>query len=263
MGTNRVLDSRDYNDKNSVLYRGAIDKSKLFDTRPPKEENTENQTKTDYYNLFGVMVKSILNNSGVETMLVFIKSNVEEDVLAAIADNKTMNMPSQEVMAKTAEIIQGTDDFDYEIAFVVATDGTTSTIIEGVNQYVELDPVYIELQNAGKTTSFDVHTHNPNVKKNPNGTITANDHNPSGTPGGSPTGDYANRSLQEANDDVNQPSWVIGINHIVGGVQNDKPVKIITFYNSGGQIYQMAWDNFQGLINNVTLDIIIKKLQKR
>jgi len=215
-----------------------------------------------YYNLSGVMVKSVPNASNL-IVIVFTTSNNETDMLTAIKNNKTINLPSQEVMDKTNKIIELTDDYDYEHGFVVATDGTTSTIEEGYGQSVPFDPGYDELQRAGKTTSFDVHTHNENIKRNTDKTIhSANDYNPSGIAGNKPTGDYYNRSLQEAEGDVKQPSWVIGTNTIVNGAENKKPVKIITFYNSKGQVHQMNWNIFQTLINNITIDFMFRKVTK-
>jgi RHS repeat-associated protein len=162
--------------------------------------------------------------------------------------------PSQDVMTASNKAIQNTDNTRNEYGFVAATDGSTSTIQTNNDPgSVQLGPGYQELEGQGKQTSFDVHIHPDKATINTNGTFTADDPNPSGTPG-QQGDDFGYRTMKENNGQVSEPSWVIGTQTTVtnnNDVINKYQIRVVTFYKSTGIVGQMDWTKFQNIVNKI------------
>ena len=168
--------------------------------------------------------------------------------------SSSIEKPSVDVMNAANTAVSNTDATGYENGFVAATDGTTSSNQTNNNDgSVKLGPGYQELEGQGKQTSFDVHTHPNKVTINPNGTYTADDPNPSGTPG-QPGADYGYRGMKESNGQVNEPSWVVGTQTTVtdnNGTMITNQTKVVTFYRSTGVVGQMNWVKFQKTVSKI------------
>ncbi len=167
--------------------------------------------------------------------------------------SSSIEKPSTSTMTAATTAINNTNATGNEHGFVVATDGSTSSIVTDNNSgSVQLAPAYNEVQTLGNTPAFDVHTHPNTVVINPDGTYTVSDPNPSGTPGDPNVYyDYGYRKLQETNNQITEPSWILGskINSVTNGTPDRTPV--VTFYRSTGVIGQVKWANFVKVVNKI------------
>jgi len=192
---------------------------------------------TDFYNLKGQQVKHV-EDGKTDKKLVLTTSKKEADVNKAIAAGEVVAVPSNEVISKMDEAYSNTEKSGKENGFVVATDGTTSAMKEGKTASVRLGSSYNELEDAGKTTSYDVHTHPNDVDANGE-IVGVGKPNPSGA-----DGDVGSYGKDGAND---SPSVVLGYDvnkttttsQIGGTTRTDTTVtKQVGFYNASGQVGQ-------------------------
>lgn len=192
---------------------------------------------TDFYNLKGQHVKHI-EDGKTDKKLVLTTSKKEADVNSAIDKGQVVNVPSNEVIAKMDEAYSSTEKTGKENGFVVATDGTTSTMKEGSESSVRLSGKYNELEDAGKTSSYDVHTHPNGVDANGE-IVDVGAPKPSGA-----TGDVGSYGKDGPND---SPSVVLGYevtktttsSQIGGTTRTDTNITPqVGFYNGSGQVGQ-------------------------
>jgi hypothetical protein len=212
----------------------------------------------DYYNEYCKKIGTDGNNDGKQ-YIVIDKNEAKEIKKTDKAGGTTQRSdvksailkPSQDVMSFSNKAIQNTDNTGYEHGFVAATDGSTSSMqTNNDSGSVQLRPGYQELEGQGKQTSFDVHLHPDKVTINSDGTFTADDPNPSGTPG--KTGaDFGYRIMKEYNGQVSEPSWVIGTQTTVtnnNGFVSSNQIRVVTFYRSTGIVGQINWAKFQNIV---------------
>ncbi|MGX7668863.1 DUF6443 domain-containing protein [Flavobacterium pedocola] len=213
---------------------------------------------TDFYNLKGQQVKHV-EDGKTDKKLVLTTSKKEGDVNNAIDKGQVINVPSNEVISKMDAAYAATEKSGKENGFVVATDGTTSSMKEGGEASVRLGSKYDELAEAGKTSSYDVHTH-------PNGTdangeiVDVGAPNPSGTIGADGTGtkDIGSYGKDGPND---SPSVVLGYDvtkttttsQIGGTTRTDTTVtRKIGFYNGSGQVGQpVNYKDFKKAVDKI------------
>ncbi len=166
---------------------------------------------------------------------------------------------SKDIMAAADNAVAGQDNTGFEHGFAAATDGSTSSLINnGKDGAVSLGPGYQELETAGKTSSFDVHTHPKDFKDNGNGTFTATVPEPSGTAGKKGgDGDYNYRGLKEGQGKATTAnSWVIGTRTTAtqtatGALVPSTTTKQVSFYNNSGTVKTMEWRDFKKLADKV------------
>lgn len=162
----------------------------------------------DYYNTSGVYIGTNGIDDGMRYLVLddaevkAVKKTNKEGKTTSTSDVKSaISVPSNEVIGTAEEALKQSKTNEH--GFVVATDGTTSSIIAGTKNSVQLGPGYIELENNGKETSFDVHIH-PFEYSVVDGMAKYNNSEPSDP------ADITYRRLKEYNNEVNQPSWIIG-----------------------------------------------------
>lgn len=202
---------------------------------------------TDYYNLDGEKVKHD-DDGKTDKKIVLTTSSKAAKVDKAIASGEVVAAPSNAVIAKMDEVYKKTEETGNEYGFVVATDGSTSNLKTSNNsEMVRLGSSYRELENDGKTSSYDVHSH-PNTM-DASGQIAENGvgaPGPSGTKGGTPgkKGDTDSYGKDGPNDN---PSIVLGYSVLktttsnqIGGTSRTITdiTKQIGFYTGAGQVGQ-------------------------
>jgi RHS repeat-associated protein len=169
----------------------------------------------------------------------------------------TVEIPSQQVIDMGDDAFKETDKNGNEHGFVVAADGTTSSMLTNEsNNSVQLGPGYVELESQGKQTSFDVHTHPAAFNQISETQYESGDPNPSGTSGVTGPGDYGYRLTKETNNQVTQSSWILGFRTTAtnnNGQVTPLSTKMITTYNSSGVKYQTTWNNFKHSVNTVKI----------
>jgi RHS repeat-associated protein len=172
-----------------------------------------------------------------------------------------ISLPSGSVMTMTQRAISETRASGNEHGFVVGVDGTTSDLLtNNLQGEVSLGPGYSQLEELGVQTAFDVHTH-------PEGEI-GEDYFVStdiisGTPGVfSMDNDFGVRLFRENNNQVTEPSWVIGTRNNVSimrtstqiggsGERRESSITYVIFYDSQGEVSRMQWSQFVELVNNI------------
>jgi len=130
---------------------------------------------TDIFNMKGVKIGSDGVNNGAK-MLVTDKNEAKQ--IEKTKGNVDLNnvksgvaVPSNEVISKMDSAYASSESTGKENGFVVATDGTTSSMKEGSKNKVNLGVKYDEVAANGKTSSYDVHVHplgnDPNKQGSP------------------------------------------------------------------------------------------------
>jgi RHS repeat-associated protein len=195
---------------------------------------------TDYYNLNGKMVKHVEDGKN-DKLLVLTDSRNEKKVDEAINKGEVAAVPSDAVIKAMDESYQKTETTGNEHGFVVATDGSTSSIKEGITGKVKLATNYEELANSGKTSSYDVHTHPTEITKDKRGNIL--DVPSVGAP--SPSGVSGDMGSYGKDGPNNRPSVVLGYEvqketqtQQIGGTTRTtwSVTKMVGFYNGSGQV---------------------------
>jgi RHS repeat-associated protein len=221
-------------------------------------------------NYFTVTGSWIATDMLKDTKQYVVLDQKEADFLSKVGvttpdfTRSAVEIPSQQVMNMGDEAFKKTSDIEkeYEYGFVVATDGTTSSMLTNENgNSVQLGTGYVELESQGKQTSFDVHTHPVGFTPIGQTQYEVGDPNPSGTPGITGTGDYRYRQAKEANRQVSQPSWVLGFNTTAtsaNGILAPNSTPVLTTYNSSGVKYQTNWNTFKNIVNTVKTIMNIK-----
>ena len=118
---------------------------------------------TDIFNMKGVKIGSDGVNNGAK-MLVTDKNEAKQ--IEKTKGNVDLNnvksgvaVPYNEVISKMDSAYASSESTGKENGFVVATDGTTSSMKEGSKNKVNLGVKYDEVAANGKTSSYDVHVH--------------------------------------------------------------------------------------------------------
>jgi len=155
---------------------------------------------TDYYNLKGKLVKHV-EDGLTDKKIVLTDSRKLTDVNESIAKGEVVSAPSDAVVSEMDEAYKETEATGNEHGFVVATDGSVSSMKEGDDHSVKLSTNYEELSNNGKTSSYDVHVH-PNVKDAKGEIVSVGAPSPSGKEGD--TGSYGKDGPNDS------PSAVLG-----------------------------------------------------
>lgn len=113
---------------------------------------------TDYYNQNGKHVKNVDDGSDAKVM-VMTTSKKADVVDAAIQSGQTGPVASDAALEQMDAAYDATAENGNERGFAVATDGTTSSMVEGETGEVDVVPARNELFTEGKTVAYDVHTH--------------------------------------------------------------------------------------------------------
>ena len=122
----------------------------------------------------------------------------------------------------------------------------------GVGQ-VSPGPGYIELEEQGKTTAYDVHNH-PTGSNDTNGTVSTNE--PSGVIGDKNiVGDYGYKRLKERQGAVTSPSIVIGTKNTQSVVKNEDTGKQTIKYSSERQA---IFYTSKGIVGRMELNKLIQ-----
>jgi RHS repeat-associated protein len=226
---------------------------------------------TDIFNLNGKKVGTDGVNNGVKLISLDkkttkeIKNSNANQIKEGLANNKysgLVNAPSNEVIQRSDQAYAGQKADGNERGFAVATDGTPSGLQVGDHGSIEtLGKAYDELVAAGKTTAFDVHTHDDDVVINMDGSFDATSAEPSGEPGvRSGEGDYGVRIIREGHGQVTQPSWVLGYTTKVTnttsqiGGQTTTSIsqnKTVTFYTGAGPVGNVDWAKFKKAVKRI------------
>jgi RHS repeat-associated protein len=214
---------------NPLIY---IDYDGMFATPP-----------TDFYNLNGDLVKHV-EDGKTDKKLVLTSSSREKAVEKAIDKGEVVAVPSNEVIDKMDEAYKLTEKTGNEHGFVVATDGTTSSMKEGVPGEVRLRSKYRELEDNNKTTSYDVHVHNNEFDSSGNITVPG-----APTPSIGKDADTGSYGKDGAN---NSPSVVLGYEVTttttqIGPVTSRTDItKQVGFYNDKGAVGKpIDYDKFK------------------
>jgi RHS repeat-associated protein len=212
-----------------------------------------------YFNLGGKEVKRIAQSGADVKKMVLTAGKGEKDVNTAIDKGQVVSVPSNEVISKMDAAYAATEKSGKENGFVVATDGTTSSMKEGKESIVVLASGYSELADAGKTSSYDVHVHPNEVDANGE-IIYAGEASPSGTvkSDGTATKDIGSYGKDGPND---SPSVVLGYDVTkttttsqIGGESRTSTTvtKQIGFYNGSGQVGQpVNYKDFKKAVNKI------------
>jgi RHS repeat-associated protein len=172
-----------------------------------------------------------------------------------------ISVPSSKVMNMTQEGILKTRETGNEHGFVVGTDGSTSGMqTDDLPGSVRLGPGYSQLEEKGIQTSFDVHMHGDGYI---DGDITYSTDNPSGNPGVfSMDNDFGVRLFRENNNQVTEPSWIIGTKNSISnirksdqiggeGERRENSTTYVIFYDGQGEVSRMEWNSFLKLIEKI------------
>lgn len=213
---------------------------------------------TDYYNQKGDHVKYV-DDGKTDKKMVLTNSSNSSKVDRAIDKGEVVSVPSNKVISQMDSAYSSTELTGNEYGFVVATDGSSSTTKEGGANMVNLRSQYYELEDLGKISSYDVHTH-PNVFDANGNIIEVGLPNPSGTvgAGGSGTKDIGSYGKDGPND---SPSIVLGYNAVKnttsnqlgGNTQTTTTItKKIGFYNSKGSVgTPMNYNDFKKAVQKI------------
>ena len=221
---------------------------------PIKFIDPDGGSYSDYYDLKGNYLGSDgINDNNKYIVLVkdeqkIVKSNYKGGNYTSLAALSTaISVPSVAVMNMANDAFEKSSSIEH--GFVVATDGTTSKMFSGESGSVKLGYGYEELESHEKTTAFDVHTH-PFDYQNVNGRFECGDYRPSGLDNG--RGDILYRGIKEQNNQVTQPSWILG-SRPNSDPQYGKPntTSVVTFYNSKGVISTVEWNKFVKTVNKI------------
>jgi RHS repeat-associated protein len=211
---------------------------------PVNKIDPDGRASGDYYNTSGKQI----GNDGIDDDKKYMVLNSDEQKLIkkqkTVAQDKlssSIPVPSDNIINRADEALKNSDINEH--GFVVAIDNTTSNIISGNSGSIKLGTGYQELENNGKQSSFDVHTHSFEYKVLPNGKCHYTNSEPSGA-------DLSYRAMKETNNAVNQLSWIIGKAPLNFPKNGDPQTTVnITFYNSKGSIATMGWNSFKKAVN--------------
>ena len=191
--------------------------------------------QTDYYNTKGKNVQHIEDGKN-DKFIVLTSSSKAAEVSESISKGEVVAVPSNDVIKSMDAAYTATEVNGLEHGFVAATDGTVSSMKEGTPNQVKLATNYEEVEKAGKTSSYDVHTHPNEVDKK--GNLMDNG---VGAPAPSPN-DIKSYGKDGPND---RPSVVLGYKaektettDVIGGRTSTSTsiTKQIGFYNSSGVV---------------------------
>ena len=200
----------------------------------------------DFFNLWGKLIGSDGKDDGKKYLVLdneeakAVKTNTKNGTPTSKSNvPSAIEVPSNEVIDKCDEALKASDVNEHGL--VVATDGTTSSMIEGDPRSVVLGPGYEELDAQGKETSHDVHVHPYSLKLLGNDKYEGSSSKPS-------RADRTYRRVKEENGAVNQPSWVIATvpTNVTADGNAEKTVKI-TIYDSSSDdgIATADWNQFK------------------
>ena len=221
-------------------------------SNPVKYVDLEGLELGDYYNLSGTRIGSNGLDDNQKYIVIdkkevkIIKQNAKMGKSTPLQDtHSTISLPSSEVISQANNAINSSDITNSEFGFVVSTDGATSTMYSGDRSSVQTGRGFSELQDMGKETAFDVHTHPLDYSSDGNGNYTIGDYRPS-------PHDIKMREIREKNISVTQPSWIIGYNPSNIGIPSiNTATRVVTFYTSKGVVGTVNWNSFNKVINKL------------
>lgn len=215
----------------------------------------------DFYNLKGKKIGTDGKDDGAKYIVVDNAEAKEVKNTQGNVDLANLNSAvqvSEGILNQADAAVEGQDDTGFEHGFVAATDGSTSSLLNNnAEGAVSQAPGFDELEAAGKTTAFTVHTHPDDITVNADGSYVATVPEPSGTAGSvGANADYNYRGLKERQGKVtNANSWVIGTRStpsIANGNLTISKVREVSFYNNAGTSRTMKWKTFR----NAALKVI-------
>jgi RHS repeat-associated protein len=197
---------------------------------------------TDYYNLDGKKVKHV-EDGKTDKVFVLTTSKKEADADAAINSGNTIAVPSSSVVDKMDDAYNKTEASGKESYFVVGKKGEISKTVEGTEIDVpreKISEAKADLVSKGDRMDYDVHTHPNEYDKDGN---IVNVGAPSPSPGDKSGGRTVPDVVLGYQQEVIQPS-----SNTIGGTATIKTDKAIGFYNSGGKIISVKYDDFKGAV---------------
>lgn len=221
-----VLDSHDYGDSKSVLYRGVLDTDVL--NNPFRKKPKQNDIiGIHYFNMNGAKTDYTEPAEVNQLKIALTKSQKESAIRECIEKKRVMNLPSDELMRKVENLYEDAKNGATEQGYLVATDGTTSSLIKSEeHSSISFVKGYREFSDDGRTAAFDIHTHPIIIKKDEDGiekefvgyAFPSDD-------------DKADSKRQEELGLTSQPNWVLGFFKYVSREENIFD-KRINFYTS-------------------------------
>ncbi len=209
----------------------------------------------DYYDTRGVHIGNdgnkdyrkyiVINKNDARTISINNK-NGSTTPITAIAS--AISLPSEDNIKAADYIYEQAEAKNIEYGYYVSTTGEISSIFtDNQASSVKTGEGINELTEKGLQPAFDVHVHPTDIRQDTkdNTIYTYGDPKPSGS-----NGDYMIRSVREQNKFVSEPSWVLGTEVILTNPPS-KGNRIITFYNSKGNISTISWNKFKSTIQKV------------
>ncbi len=200
---------------------------------------------TDYYNLNGKMVKHVDDGKTDKVMLLTF-SKKEADVNTAIDNGHTLKNPGASLTDKMEDAYTKTEGNGKEHYFAVGNEGKISKTVEGSEGKVENKEIMDarkDLVAQGDLFNYDAHTHP--LEKDQNGNIVN-----VGTP---------NPSQADMSGSDTRPNIVLGYTQTVtpppagqiGGSGTVETKRTIGFYNSGGTIITIKFNDFKDAVKKI------------
>lgn len=200
---------------------------------------------TDYYNLNGKKVRHV-EDGKTDKVLLLTTSKKDEDITNAINSGHSTTAPTTEVTTRMDESYKTMEASGNENYFEVGVNGVISISVEGKPDVVPASQrlkARKDLEAKGDTYAYDVHPH-PNVYDK-DGNITSL---------GAPTPSDADlRGLGP------MPSVVLGYtqkvipppSNVINGQSTVETNKTVGFYNAGGSIITIRYDDFKDAIKRI------------
>jgi len=200
---------------------------------------------TDYYNLNGKMVKHVDDGKTGKVMLLTF-SKKDADVNTAIDNGHTLKNPGASLTDKMEDAYTKTEGNGKEHYFAVGNEGKISKTVEGSEGKVENKEIMDarkDLVAQGDLFNYDAHTHP--LEKDQNGNIVN-----VGTP---------NPSQADMSGSDTRPNIVLGYTQTVtpppagqtGGSGTVETKRTIGFYNSGGTIITIKFNDFKDAVKKM------------
>jgi hypothetical protein len=200
---------------------------------------------TDYYNLNGKLVKHV-DDGKTDKVVVLTLSRKEAEANAAIDKGNTLKNPGSALVGKMEDAYNQTEANGKEHYFAVGNEGKISKTVEGVEGKVESKEIMDarrDLVAQGDLFSYDAHTHP--LEKDQNGNIVNV---------GSP-----NPSQTDKDGSDTRPNIVLGYTQTalppppgqIGGSGTVETNKTIGFYNAGGTIITIKFNDFKDAVRRI------------
>lgn len=240
-------------------YRYTYDcQGRLDSTIYQLNDNKEYLVAKNVYDFMGNITKTIGNAPNDNKKYIVTNKNDAKIInsnnkngnttpVAAIAS--AVSLPSVDNIKAADYIYEQAEAKNIEYGYYVASTGEISSIFtDNQASAVKTGEGINELTDKGLQPAFDVHVHPTDIRQdiNDNTKYHYGDPRPSGS-----NGDCKIRRIREQNNFVSEPSWVLGTEVLLNTNPPSKGNRIITFYNSQGNISTINWNNFKRTIQKV------------